>query len=366
MKNHATRTVLLSVAATAASLAVASCEAKTPPPSSSGTSGTASSTSGAAGPFGFAAPYSVSTIATGLMNPSFVSFDAEGRATVCDSGHGKVLVADAKGELEDWATGFDTEYWKVDAEKGTKRFLLGPLAALWLPDGRLAVTDGGKKDGEEAVLVYDKGELDESSNTVPPTTEDPADKGEGNLCGLSMSPDQRYLWVCGQGADAKTWVLRYDVRSQQLEPWLSADDHGIVENSPMQTLPLSNERLLVLYEGTGGAEDGRIVEWDVTRREPVHQWTLPGLVDPMGIAKLPKGEGYVVVDNNWALTEVLKGKVAKVTLPSGGGAAKVEVIADAVPGPVSCAFAPDGRLFVTMLGERFDAELGQVIAVSGF
>lgn len=305
------------------------------------------------------------SVAHGLQNPSFISFTSDGRLTISDSGHGRVLVENGEGQMDALVDGLPTEYWKIDIEKGMERFQLGALAAVWLPNGELAVSNSGLKDGEDHIVFYSPdGKKVGASNAIPPTSDHELDNGEGNFCGFSVSPAGDTLYVAGQGADAKTWVLSCDIESRELSALASADDAGIEINSPMDTLPIGRDRLLVLYSGAGGVDDGLFVEWNLSDATVNAQWTLPGLTDPMGFAPLPGG-GYVVVDNNWALTEVMDGRIAKVTLPDGGGAAEVEVIADAVPGPVACAFGPDGALYVALLGERFDEELGEVIAIEG-
>lgn len=319
-----------------------------------------------AGDMGLAEGLSVESIATGLQNPSFVTFSSDGHLTVCDSGRGRVLVANTDGELEPFVQDFATEYWKFNPAEGIERFILGALAAHWLPDGGMVVSNAGLKDGEDNLLFFDAdGKATGASNAIPPTSDHNLDNGEGNFCGFSLSADGSTLYVAGQGADAKTWTLSCDVESMELSGLASADDAGIEINSPMHTMPLGDDRLLVLYSGAGGKDDGLFVEWNLTDGSVAAQWTLPGLTDPMGFAAMPNGEGYAVVDNNWALTEVLDGRIAKVTLPEGGGAAEVEIVASKVPGPVACAFGPDGKLYVAVLGERFDEELGGVIAVSG-
>jgi len=315
---------------------------------------------------GLAEGLSAESVAMGLQNPSFVSFSSTGQLTISNSGRGEVLVQNDDGEFDPIVEGLPTEFWKVNREDGTERFQLGALAALWLPDGGLVVSNGGLKDGEDHLVFYDAdGEKVGESNAIPPTSDDDLDNGEGNFCGFSVSPDGSTLFVAGQGADAKTWTLACDLESRELTGLASADDAGIEINSPMHTQPLGDDRLLVLYSGAGGKDDGLFVEWDLTDGSVAAQWTLPGLTDPMGFAPLPSGDGYAVVDNNWALTEVLDGRIAKVTLPEGGGAAEVEIVATKVPGPVACAFGPDGKLYVALLGEQFDMEQGEVIAVSG-
>lgn len=310
---------------------------------------------------------SARTVVDGLMNPSGIAFDPDGDLTVCDSGHGKVIRLE-DGKAKDYITGFDTEYWKIDKEKGINRFKLGPLSAVWLPDGRLVVTDGGKTDGNEPLLFFSDGGTaadGEATNTIPPTSEDPLDKGEGNLTGLSLSADGSTIYVAGQGADAKTWVLTCDTGTKKLSTWASADDNKIDVNSPMQTLVWDDSTLLVLYSGAGGKEDGRLIAWDTSTAKPKANWTLPGLYDPMGMARIPGTNNLVIVDNNWALTEVRDGRLGKVTLPDGGGTATVEMLATKMLGPVACAFDAKGDLYVAQLGKEFDKTYGSVVAISG-
>ena len=250
------------------------------------------------------------TVATGLMNPIGLAFDAEGRLLVCDSGHGRVMRME-DGALKPFITDFDTEYWKVDPKTDTKRFKLGPLGIAVLEDGGIVVSDGGKPDGAETLLFFTEGGKasdGQPTNFVPPTTEDEADKGEGNLCGFALSPDGKSLWVAGQGSDAASWVLRCDIQERDLQPWGSADKHGIAVNSPMQTLQWDDNTLLVLYSGAGGKDDGIIVAWDIATQAPRTTWRLAGLVDPMGFDRIPGSDDLLVVDNNWALTKVNKGK----------------------------------------------------------
>ena len=57
-------------------------------------------------------------VASGLMNPSGVCFDAEGTLYICDAGNGRVMVRRGDTKPADIVTGFDTEFWKVDKETG--------------------------------------------------------------------------------------------------------------------------------------------------------------------------------------------------------------------------------------------------------
>jgi len=311
--------------------------------------------------------YSARAVLGGLCNPSCVCFSPAGQMTVCDSGNGKIVLQ-KDGVTSDYITGFPTEYWKVDAEKGTKAFKLGPLSSVWVNDKTLAVTNAGLGDGEETVVFFDgpgKAEDGHATNAVGPTSDDAKDKGEGNLTGLSLSEDGSTIYVAGQGADAKTWVLSVDVASKKLAGFASADAAGIETNSPMATMPWTKKTIIALYSGAGGKDDGLIVEWNAESGELVRKWTLPGLTDPMGFARIPESKALVVVDNNWSLTEVKAGRLARVSFPKGAEEAKVNVISEGLRGPVSCAFGPDGDLYIAQLGTEFDSDKGQIIAVSG-
>ncbi|WP_047814668.1 hypothetical protein [Rhodopirellula islandica] len=304
----------------------------------------------------------VQTVLRGLVNPSSVSFSAEGELTVCDARGLVVVLKD--DQPVNYVTGFDTEHWKSNDE-GKKWYAVGPLSAIW-SGSTLVVTDAGKVDGEETLLFFDgKGKADDGvkTNSVPATTDDAADKGEGNLTGMSLSPDGSTVYVCGQGFDGKSWVLAGDIASKQLKPLLSADDNGIETNSPMQTVVGDDNTLYVLYSGAGGKADGLIVRWDLATKKPSGQWTLPGVINPMGMA-LVEGDKFAVVENNWSLDQTNEGRVLMATLGEPGEAA-IEETGVSLNGPVACGFGPDNRLYVSQLGEEFDKPVGSVVAISG-
>jgi hypothetical protein len=297
-----------------------------------------------------------------LVNPSSVSFSPDGELTVCDA-RGLVVVLKSDQPVN-YITGFDTEHWKSNDE-GKKWYAVGPLSAIW-SGTTLIVSDAGKGDGQETLLFFDgKGKADAGvkTNAVPPTTDDPADKGEGNLTGMSLSQDGSTVYVCGQGFDGKSWVLSADVQSKELKPLLSADENGIEINSPMQTVVGDDNTLYVLYSGAGGKADGLIVRWDLATKKPSGQWTLPGVINPMGMARV-EGDKFAVVENNWALDKTNQGRVLMVTLGEPGEAAISET-GVSLNGPVACEFGPDNRLYVSQLGEEFDKPVGSVVAISG-
>lgn len=313
--------------------------------------------------------YSATVVASGLMNPSFVSFrPGSGAVTICDTGNGRVLLLRENGAIEKLVDGMTVEYWKPMPE-GQDLYRVGPLSAVWIDDGTLAVTDGGKPDGQESVVYYRvsgyAAEETGRTNTIGPTTDLEIDLGEGNLSGMSVSADGNWLWVCGQGSDDRTWMLRSNIAERTLETFLAAGDHEISARAAMQALPWRGN-LLVLYSGESAVNNGMIVEWDINTREPLTVWKLPELVDPMGMAQVPgAADEFIVTDNNWNLNRVNEGKLARVKLGD-GGEKTLSVIADKLLGPVHCAFGPDGRLYVTCLGEEFDSDKGVVLAVSGF
>jgi hypothetical protein len=315
---------------------------------------------------GLDGPYETRIVVDGLTNPSCVTFKPDGTLTVCDSGNGRVILV-RDGKVTDYITGFATEYWKVDPDTGKKRFKLGPLSAVWVDNNTLAVTNAGVGDGAETVMFYDgPGTADsgKATNPIGPTTDDDKDKGEGNLTGLSISSDRSTLYLGGQGADAATWVLAVDVKSRKLTTAFSADKAGIDVNSPMATIVGDDGHVLALYSGAGGKDDGLIVKWNPKTMKPVGKWTLPGLTDPMGFAEMPQGGAYVVIDNNWSLTEVKDGRGALVVLPEGADEAEVRVTATKLKGPVSCAFSPANDFYIAQLGSEFDSDKGQVLKVS--
>ncbi len=309
----------------------------------------------------------------GLNNPACVTFSPGGKLTVCTAGPGKEngngrVVVWSDGKTEDYVTGMATEYWKPGKDGEPDRFKLGPVGAVWVNDSLLAVSNGGLKDSKDNVLLFNgpgAASTGKASNGLDPTSEDSKDLGEGNLVGFSTAPGSDTVYVCGQGADAKSWLLQLDPSTAKLTTLASADDNGIATNSPMMSLPWGDDAVLVLYSGAGGKDDGLLVKWNVKTAKPVQQWTLPGLFDPMGMDRIPGSDDLVVVDNNWDLKSVKSGRVARVGLTADGGAAEISMIDADLKGPVSCAFGPDGRLYVATLGPAFDEGKGSVVAISG-
>lgn len=332
-----------------------------------------SKSAGIASELGLREGLSARRVLDGLNNPCGLTFREDGALTVCAAGpgegpgNGRVIVME-DGRAVDYITGFATEYWKVGTDGAPDRFKLGPLSALWLDDGRLAVSNGGLKDGQDNLLFFEAaGSASQGipSNGVRKTSTDEADNGEGNLVGLSAAPGGDRLYVCGQGADAKSWLLTCHTGNLRLSTFASADENDIGVNSPMVSLPWGGGTVLVLYSGAGGTEDGLLVQWDSRTRKPVAQWTLPGVFDPMGMARIPGTDELAVVDNNWSLTEVREGGLFRVSLTEGGGEAGVTPLATRLHGPTSCTFGPDGRLYISMLGPSFDESLGSVVSVGG-
>lgn len=315
--------------------------------------------------------YRATVVAEGLNNPSFVSFrPGDGNLTIVDSANGRILLMEDR-KPKPILEGMSTEYWKK-LEDGTPVYKVGPLAAVWLSEHRIAVSDAGLPDGDETVQVVEispqgptGNELKLRSNSIGPTGGGETDKGEGNFCGMTLMPDGRTLYVCSHGNDKKTWVLRFDLETGKLETAFSADDNGISVNSPMQARPWRGN-LLVVYSGAGSKEDGLIVEWDLKTGNPARQWKLPGVFDPMGLAPVPGTENqFAITDNNWSLTGVNKGRVLIATLGEGENA-RCSTIASGLLGPVNCGFGPDKRLYVSCLGKHYDSNEGVVIAIEGF
>ncbi|MCL4731283.1 MAG: hypothetical protein KJ044_12705 [Planctomycetes bacterium] len=304
----------------------------------------------------------VTVVARNLSNPTHVSFrPGDGALTVCDSANGRVLLIDGKTTV--LHQGMQTEYWKKISPT-ENYYKIGPLFCLWLNESDHVVGDGGGPDGQET-LIFHVGKNAFATNAQSPTQpENKSDLGEGNFVGPVLSPDGKTIYAASHGNDARSWIVRVDVKTRKLEHFISSDEAGVEVNAPMQCL-IVRDRLLVLYSGAGGKDDSRVVEYDLKAKRPVDQWALPGLVDAMGIAPIPgRPDEYAVVDNNWDLTSVKKGKLARVKLAPGRDAG-IKILADNLRGPVHCAFGPDGRLYVACLGTMFDESNGEVIAISG-
>ena len=293
---------------------------------------------------------------SGLNNPASVTV-TQGRILICDTQG--VHDASHGDHLHLTASGFATEFWKgEDKENGLPpAFELGALSALALADDTLIISDSGQADGEDQLVFLPSGIKDIAAGL--PTGG--FDK-EGNFVGLST--DGTTVYVCGQGEDSRSAILAVDIATQQ---WSVVFELGDIANSPMASV-VEDGILWVLFSDDAkaaasedGKNDGLLVAWDLKAKAKQGQWTLPGLNDPMGLAKLPGQDTFLIVANNWHRSKVLPGTLAAVSITTDSPTAQVNTLATGLQGPTSCALTPEGDLLVTELGEAFDQSKGQVL-----
>ena len=300
----------------------------------------------------------VEKVLGGLSNPCGVAIQPEtGHVFVADSAAGRVIrIVD--GKPEDVITGSPKDVYG----KGPM-YEIGPLGLVFLDKNTLVVGDGGFKDGEEFIRVYTipeagKPALDyekDAKSKAGPLTGTDEIKPEGNLYGLAAT--KTAIYVTCNGDDTKGWVSKVDINGTKLgklERYIPTKEavevdapvgitispRGEIVIGQMGEINKPKDSLLTFYSAKSGA---KILNLET------------GLNDIAGLAYSPKTGLLYAIDFAWmALPE---GGLFRLDSEQKPGATSVKSTKIAtLDKPTAMAFAPDGTLYVTIVGPKKDDE----------
>jgi hypothetical protein len=296
----------------------------------------------------------VETVLGGLSNPCGVAVQPEtGHVFVADSAAGRVIRV-VNGKAEDVITGFPKDVY------GKGPFYdIGPLGLVFLDKNTLVVGDGGFKDGEEFLRLFtvpDAGQpalnfdKDAKSKSGPIA---PADGivGEGNLYGLAAT--KAAVYVTCNGDDTKGWIAKADVTGTKLgnlerfiatkeavevdaPVGITINDRGEIVVGQMGEINKPHDSLLTFYSAKTGA---KLMNLET------------GLYDIAGLAYGPKSKLLYAVDFAW-MAEGEGGLFRIDADPKSTATAVKTVKIAALDKPTAMAFAPDGTLYITVVGPK--------------
>ena len=299
----------------------------------------------------------------GLNNPCGIAIQPEtGEVFIADSGNYQIVKLGV-GEAEPVITDFPKDVYG----KGPK-VNIGPLGLLFLDKDTLVVGGGGQPDGAELLRVYklpEDGKPIKADATVAAfALEETEDiKGEGNF--YALASDGEYVYVTCNGDDTKGWVSRATIKDGTLtdyERYLATKEATEVD-APVGIAMSPGEQGGYIVVGQMGEisipGDSLLSFYTADKKLKLNIET--GLHDICAVAYSKRKRMYVL-DYAWAdttqggLFQIVEDKEAD------NGIKTVKIMS--LDKPTAMAFAPDGALYITVLGEAEDANSkGQLIKI---
>ncbi|MCI0359975.1 MAG: hypothetical protein L0211_15970 [Planctomycetaceae bacterium] len=302
----------------------------------------------------FAQEAKVETVVGGLSNPCGVAVQPEtGHVFVADSAAGRVVrVVD--GKLEEVITGFPKDVF------GKGPFYdIGPLGLVFLDKNTLVVGDGGFKDGEEYIRVYtvpDAGkpaldfDKDAKSKSGPLAAAEGV-VGEGNLYGLAAT--KTAIYVTCNGDDTKGWVAKVDVTGSKLgnlERFIPTKEQVEVDGPVGITISERGEIVVGQFGENNKPHDSLLTFYSAKTGMKILNLQT-NLYDITGVAYSPKTKLLYATDFAW-MAETEGGLFRLDSDPQNAATSLKTVKIAALDKPTAMAFAPDGTLYITIVGPK--------------
>jgi DNA-binding beta-propeller fold protein YncE len=291
----------------------------------------------------------------GLSNPCGLAIQpGTGHVFVADSANGRVCRV-INGKLEDVITGSPKDVY------GKGPFYdIGPLGLAFSSDGKtLIVGDGGYKDGEECIRVFAVPEAGkpalnyekDASQKLGPLAPAEGVLGEGNLYALALTPTA--LYVTCNGDDTKGWVAKADVNGTKfgkLERWLPTKE--MVEVDAPVGITISKQGDIVVGQcGEVNKAEDSLLSFYSAKTGKVLMNLETKLYDITGLAYSPTTGLLYATDFAWMKPEA--GGLYRLDASQTG--VKTTKIAS-LDKPTALAFAPDGTLYITVVGPKGENE----------
>lgn len=320
--------------------------------------------------------YATETVLRGLDNPWGLAIRA-GRDKagphelfIAESGAGRVIrvTTDQPDKVHEAVVGFP-----VSASTAGPEIRAGPLGLAFLTRTKLIVTGAGDDDSRPEVRVYvlsgDEAALDADSYdhlVRSARVGSQSADGPGELWAAATNSSTAFFTagsVPGEG-----WVFKADIeanRLKSLRPLVSPRRGGSLTSPAGVTLtPVDRPQFLVVADESSldSPHDSRLMFYTLVTGSLALSLET-GLDDVTGLAYSPSGQLYAV---DCARNETGQGGVYRLddARHEGRQACRAVKIASVAHG-VSLAFAPDGALYVTSLGEGENTKQGSLVKITG-
>ena len=240
-------------------------------------------------------------------------------------------------------------------------YKIGPLGLAFLDKDTLIVGGGELLDGEELVRFYNvspsprpagkatkadaaKG----SAGPIPPGDE--SLRGEGNFYGIAVKGST--VFVSSNGDDTKGWISRIvmkDGKPGPLTPFIASKQESGVDGPTGLTISPEGKLVGSQFGEVNLPGDSLVLVYD-PETGVLESKLKTGLNDLAGIAYSPKTGKLYGVDFSWSAPD----KGGLFLLEPSGARLKTTRIAPLIH-PSALAFAPDGTLYVTVIGIEEDS-----------
>jgi hypothetical protein len=296
----------------------------------------------------------VETVLGGLSNPCGLAVQPEtGHVFLSDSAGGRVIrIVDGKAE---------------DVIKGSPKdvfgkgpfYELGPLGLVFLDKNTLVVGDGGFKDGEECIRVYTvpeagKPALDfekDAKSKSGPIAPAEGVVGEGNLYALAAT--KTAVYVTCNGDDTKGWVAKADITGSKLgnlERFIATKEQVEVDAPVGITISERGEIVVGQFGENNKPHDSLLTFYSAKTGMKIMNLET-GLYDITALAYSPKTKLLYATDFAW-MAESEGGLFRLDSDPQDPATALKSVKIAPLDKPTAMAFAPDGTLYITVIGPK--------------
>lgn len=293
----------------------------------------------------------------GLSNPCGIAVQPEtGHVFVSDSATGRVIRI-VEGKAQDVITGSPKDVYG----KGPF-FDIGPLGLVFLDKSTLVVGDGGLKDGDEYLRVFTVPEAggaaldyEKDATKSGPLAAAEGIVGEGNLYGLAAT--KAAVYVTCNGDDTKGWVAKADITGTKLgklERFIPTKE-AVEVDAPVGITISPRGEIVVGQMGEVNKPKDSLLTFYSAKTGMKLMNVETGLYDITGLAYSPKTGNLYATDFAWMAAG--EGGLFRLDSDPNNPAAGVKAVKVAsLDKPTALAFAPDGTLYVTVVGPKKEDE----------
>jgi hypothetical protein len=305
------------------------------------------------GPLGVETP-TLSTILTGLNNPTGLTVLGDGGLIISESGAARLLRwTPPTDEADAGAAASEAESISEAFSLGTFiPYDIGPLSVLALTDGTIAVGEGGQTTGQERVTFYNADGAQRPTDTLTPIA-------GGNFHAITQSPAGE-LFIASARSNR---IYRAIPGSETLfaEPTdFIADTTAppVLKAAPTALAFDPDGNLLVGFADDAGGAILRITTTAVEGESIVldEVYTTSRMVTAIAIRPTENTIHFAEAAFNGIAGS---GRVAKITADGG-----IETVASNPSAPVAIAFADATTLYIALLGGTPNADAGSILRIT--